>query len=78
MVLSGDVHYASTMKIHYTGDAPGAAPRRVDAVIAQLTSSAAKNESGSTKFISFGSYAGAMHGDRIWGWANPSAATRGR
>ncbi|MGE3618839.1 MAG: peptidoglycan-binding protein [Acidimicrobiia bacterium] len=71
VILSGDVHYASTLAVHYKGRPYEAdATTRVEAAIAQLTSSASKNQDSKTIGIAYGASA-AMPAAHRYGWTNP-------
>jgi hypothetical protein len=73
VILSGDVHNGSTVAVRYWGTVPlDSGGGLVEAAIAQLTSSASKNQEGKTEALSWGSYVDAVFPThRIHGWRNP-------
>jgi hypothetical protein len=51
VLLGGDVHHASAVRVRYQGKVPGPPDALVEGVVAQLTSSAFKNEGKLTRAI---------------------------
>jgi hypothetical protein len=71
VILSGDVHNGSTVAARYWGTAPFGGAGAVEAAIAQLTSSASKNQEGKTEALAWGSYVDAVFPTHlIHGWRN--------
>jgi hypothetical protein len=81
VLLGGDVHHGSSVQVKYSADAPFHYAGRTSGVIAQLTASSLKNQSGMTMFIEKHGFATgqyfaekvngvAMPVQQISGWAN--------
>ncbi len=82
VLLGGDVHHGSSVRVKYSAEAPFRYAGRTRGVIAQLTSSSLKNQGGLTMYIEKHGFAAghdlpytgpgvAMPVQQISGWANP-------
>jgi hypothetical protein len=83
ILLGGDVHYASALQVRYHATSAFGSNQRIEGVIAQLTSSALKNQEGKTLFIEKIAFTMFDHDNRmvqspqmplieVSGWNNPA------